>query len=1002
VAKVFGPFRLDTLNQCLWRGDVRSPLTPKAFDVLRYLVDHNDRLITQDELLEALWPDTYVNPEGIRKYILEIRKVLGDRPDSPEFIETLPKRGYQFVAPVTESRKAGTGPAHVARNMVGRDRALTRMKDSFERASRGHRQVLFITGEAGIGKTTLLDAFRQLVADRGDPRIARGQCIERFGGIEPYYPLLEALGSQLQSGDDTFLVETLAKHAPAWWVQFPALMKAEDRARLQREISGSTRERMVRELCEALDVLALETPFVLILEDLHWVDASTLDVISALARRREAAKLLVLATYRPVEVLLTQSPLKALKEDLLIRKLCQEIALECLEAGDVGEYLSGMFDAASVPDEFSSLIHRNSGGNPLFMDAILQDMASKGRIASDGGRLVMATTTYEVEPEIPESLQRLLELQVEQLSVEQRGVLQAGSVAGERFSAWAVAAMLESPPALVEDGCDQLAWRQQFIRSLGVHEAQTGARSAHYEFRHALYRQALYRSLSAMQRCRLHLRMAEQLQAVCGGGKPDLASEVALHFEAGRDYERAARYLIEAAENAARRFSYRDSLEVLRQALDMITALPAGARTELEIKLLRQKGDAHYALGEMRASAASFKAAVELAAKADLSESRVSSLMDLAAPLWHLDPEQGEMVCQTALEISTTIADPLLAARTRLTSASLRLIYDKWRPEEAEVCAQARQAIRAIAGPAIAPDVFHVYVQAIQGNYEEALSEADIVMATTCNPTDHMQAAGARDLINLYSGRPGQVLQRLTRAVELAEANGVDPWMYLCGVAWVRMVCYDFAGACRVGTAFVRNETEGHDAFTRAVSRISAGYAHLDQRQYDAALQCFADVRDSRITRRFFLHWYWRMQAELGTTEALLHAGDLPGARRQAASFLESALSAPDPNTRVLAWEIGSRIAQTENDWNGAGVFIENALAILEEFDVPLVAWKAHRTAWKLRMQEGRRTQADAHRARARDLIYGMADSFEPAEPLRQSLLSAPEVVDLLYERASA
>ena len=90
--KVFEPFRLDPVNHCLWRAEERVLLTPKAFDVLRYLVDHADRLVPQDEILEALWPETYVNPEGIRKYILEIRKVLGDRPDHPTFIETLPKR----------------------------------------------------------------------------------------------------------------------------------------------------------------------------------------------------------------------------------------------------------------------------------------------------------------------------------------------------------------------------------------------------------------------------------------------------------------------------------------------------------------------------------------------------------------------------------------------------------------------------------------------------------------------------------------------------------------------------------------------------------------------------------------------------------------------------------------------------------------------------------------------------------------------------------------------
>jgi DNA-binding winged helix-turn-helix (wHTH) protein len=100
--KLFKTFRLDTANHLLWREGERVPLAPKGFDVLAYLVEHAGRVVTQDEILEALWPETYVNPEVLRKYILEIRKALGDRPDNPEFVETVPKRGYRFVAPVLE------------------------------------------------------------------------------------------------------------------------------------------------------------------------------------------------------------------------------------------------------------------------------------------------------------------------------------------------------------------------------------------------------------------------------------------------------------------------------------------------------------------------------------------------------------------------------------------------------------------------------------------------------------------------------------------------------------------------------------------------------------------------------------------------------------------------------------------------------------------------------------------------------------------------------------
>ena len=112
--KTFQSFRLDSTNHCLWNGEERVRIAPKAFDVLRYLVENPERLVTQDELLEALWPDTYVNPEVLRKYILEVRKILGDRSDRPEFIETLPKRGYRFVAAVSDDVAVEPIPASAA------------------------------------------------------------------------------------------------------------------------------------------------------------------------------------------------------------------------------------------------------------------------------------------------------------------------------------------------------------------------------------------------------------------------------------------------------------------------------------------------------------------------------------------------------------------------------------------------------------------------------------------------------------------------------------------------------------------------------------------------------------------------------------------------------------------------------------------------------------------------------------------------------------------------
>src|SRR5258708_7573433 len=211
--RVFRSFRLDPVNQCLWHGGNRVALTPKAFDMLRYLVEHPGRLVTQDEILEALWPETYVNPEIIKKYILEIRKGLGDRHDKPEFIQTFPKRGYQFIAPVSDE-SAAPFPGSDTKRVVGRKTALAELDVCLASALRGQRQAIFVTGEAGIGKTTLVDAFHQQASFQPNLRIARGQCVEGFGGKEAYSPIPHALGSPVLTPHPSSLFHMLPNHSP--------------------------------------------------------------------------------------------------------------------------------------------------------------------------------------------------------------------------------------------------------------------------------------------------------------------------------------------------------------------------------------------------------------------------------------------------------------------------------------------------------------------------------------------------------------------------------------------------------------------------------------------------------------------------------------------------------------------------------------------------------------------------------------------------------------------
>ena len=516
-AKVFHPFRLDSVNQCLWRlgeagQDERLLLTPKAYAVLSYLVHHAGRLVTQEELLDAVWPDTFVQPEVLKYQIADIRGILGDSPKKPVFIETLPRRGYRFVAAVLDEEQqpespAPTCPAPV--RVVGRTRELGELRACFEKALRGERQIVFITGEPGIGKTALVDDFLcKAAAEQPSLRVARGQCVEGYGGTEPFYPILEAMGQLCRGPNGHRVVEILAAHAPTWLVQFPSLVNREQRQVLQQEIMGATRDRMLREAREALDTLSLEGPQLWIFEDMQWADPSTLDLLSATARRQSTARAMVIITKRPAG-LAPSHPLRALKSELVTHRLCREINLGPLSQSDMVDYLAGE-SAGCLPDSFAELIYRHTEGNPLFMIAALDHMAEHGFIMREGGKWRLQVPPEEIDFGVPETLRQMIEAHIDHLTNEEQRVLEAASVAGTRFSTSSAAAVLQQDSGWVEQILANLSRRSLIVRSVEFGLVPDASAAQVFEFVHTLYREVFCRRLTPSHRTWIRRRVQDQ------------------------------------------------------------------------------------------------------------------------------------------------------------------------------------------------------------------------------------------------------------------------------------------------------------------------------------------------------------------------------------------------------------------------------------------------------------------------------------------------------------
>ena len=343
----------------------------------------------------------------------------------------------------------------------------------------------------------------------------------------------------------------------------------------QRREHNTSRERMLREFAEAVEAFTVDRLLVLVLEDLHWSDHATLDLIAWLAQRREPARLLLLGTYRPVDVIVREHPLQAVHRDLMLHGQSAGAAPGGATEAAVAAYLGARFPGSTVATELARALFQRTDGHPLFMVQTVEAWLQQGSVAAMGGQWMVTAAPEAVEAGVPESLRQMIEQQLDGCSPEDQRLLEAASVEGAEFSAAAVAAGIETMVAEVEARCAVLARRGQFVQARGVDEWPDGTVSGRYGFLHALYQQVIYDRLPPGLRFQLHRRIGEREEAAYGVQTAEHAAKLAMHFDRGRDYGRSAPYRRQAAENALRRHAYHEAMGHLTRGLEVLQTLPA-------------------------------------------------------------------------------------------------------------------------------------------------------------------------------------------------------------------------------------------------------------------------------------------------------------------------------------------------------------------------------------------------------------------------------------------
>ena len=887
--------------------------------------------------------------------------------------------------------------------IVGREGELQQLDDGLAQAIARRGRTLLVTGEPGIGKTTLVDEFIRRARRRSEPLlVGRGRCIEQYGTGETYLPFLDALGSLLSGTGGARVGTVLRSHAPMWCLQLPSAFGSSDtHTELQQETIGATKDRMLRELGDALAELTASIAVVLVLEDLHWADTPSIDLLRYLCQRVPDQRLLVVGTLRPEDVERRDHPLRGYRHELVGRERCEEIALPMFASHHVERYLDARFAPNDFASQLTGLIQRKTDGHPLFATLLIQWLLDRGDIVRSPDGWTLSHVVADEHIQAPQGVRSIIQTKLEALDDDDQRALQYASVEGEEFQSAVLAHLLDVDDVELEERLAPLDTRHRLIATVAEEELPDGTLTTRYRFSHALYRDALYGDVVSQRRVRLHRKIGQRLVDHYQDQASRIASKLAGHFERGRDFARAVDYLIQAGDNATQAYANGEAEAQYGRALALVDRLDPEVQAKTTVTLCEKRGTTRFALSRFSEAVDDFTQMVDVARAIDDPAAEFAGLRSLTQALFY----------SHRLDETTERAGQALAVAERSDSAAWQAdvmnlvglkqlcygeLQDATRSLDDAIALARSVDHRSALGQALTWRAALHYWQSNYAAADDMLVESVRLNADSQDGFQLLASLFFRGLVLGNQGRMSESLAVLNEAVAMAERNGdVFWWPRLPNcIGWIHRELQDVDRAADFDQQGLDIGRKHAVLEAQANSLINLGVDHTHAGRHGHVLPAFREVEDI-FARDAWFRWRYNIRLQAGFAEHCLKEGDADKTEDFARRLRDTATEHEAWKYVALADSVLARCAIARGNLPEGVTLLEAALHQLRQHPCPIVTWKIESALGHAQRDLGDHDQATAAFTRATTIIHEIAGQVDD-EALRTTFLGSAAVGNVL------